>query len=184
MKASHSAGVKLRAGPLGCLLSRTRVLLPVRPATSTQLPLYALRELFIHSRQDSFAEHMPRCPQDGWDLALAGVDQCLCTACAHSARSDDAPGAVDCELPGQVTRGSSYCISAGQRTSSQHSLTWRDARWHLAYGLLARRKLDNRWLSPRLGCRSVCRSRRGDEGPWHHIFAGQRTVNPIRMPLS
>src|SRR6185437_7747918 len=47
MKASHSAALKVRAAPRGFLLSRTLIASPVRPATSTQLPLYVLRELLI-----------------------------------------------------------------------------------------------------------------------------------------
>jgi hypothetical protein len=58
-KASHSAGVKFKTAPLGCLLSRTRILSFVRPATSTQLPLYALRELFIHVPAESPPESRP-----------------------------------------------------------------------------------------------------------------------------
>ena len=56
MKASHSAGVKFKTAPLGCLLSRTRIVSRVRPATSTQFPLYPLRELFIHVPLESLAE--------------------------------------------------------------------------------------------------------------------------------
>jgi len=53
MKASHSAGVNFRTPFLGCLLWRTQILSSLRPATSTQLPLYPLRELFIHVPQES-----------------------------------------------------------------------------------------------------------------------------------
>src|SRR5271156_4325300 len=53
MKASHSAGVKFRTAPRGCLLSRTRILSWAKPATSTQSPLYPLRELFIHVPAES-----------------------------------------------------------------------------------------------------------------------------------
>jgi hypothetical protein len=56
MNASHSAGVKFKTVPLGCLLSRTRILFSVRPATSTQLPLYPLSELFIHIPAELLAD--------------------------------------------------------------------------------------------------------------------------------
>jgi hypothetical protein len=47
-KASHSAVVKFSIPPRGFLLSRTRMTSSPRPWTSTQFPLYVLRELFIH----------------------------------------------------------------------------------------------------------------------------------------
>ena len=60
MKASHSDGVKLSTAPLGCLLSRTRILSSVRPLTSTQSPLYALRELFFHLPEELLRERRTR----------------------------------------------------------------------------------------------------------------------------
>ena len=50
--------------------------------------------------QDSFAERLMSCPHDDGDLASAGVDHCLGAADAYSVRRDDAPGAVEQELPG------------------------------------------------------------------------------------
>jgi len=49
MKASHSAAVKRRTPPHGFLLSRTRIISSARP-TSTQWPLFMLRELFRQER--------------------------------------------------------------------------------------------------------------------------------------
>ena len=51
-------------------------------------------------QQDSFAERLMRCPQDDGDLASAGVDQPFGAAYAYSVCCDDAPDAIDCELPG------------------------------------------------------------------------------------
>ena len=53
MNASHSPGVKFSTAPRGFLLSRTRIVSSVRPATSTQLALYPLSELFFHVREES-----------------------------------------------------------------------------------------------------------------------------------
>lgn len=76
INASHSAMVKFRVPFPGCLLSRTRMISPARPATSTQLPVWMLRELFIQSSEGfspDFSKACLRCSVRILPLPLAAL---------------------------------------------------------------------------------------------------------------
>lgn len=51
--------------------------------------------------EDSFAERVMSCPDDDGNLAPTGIDQCFGAADTYSVRCDNAPGAVEYELPGR-----------------------------------------------------------------------------------